>query len=69
MGRKGKRALNKLVDSLFHKKIYKDNIYACLIDSFLHFAVEDNLLESIEKFLKYNLGWLMRCLRMKKRRD
>jgi len=55
---KGK--LNKMIDNIFHR--YGDNIYASLIDSFLHFAVEDNLEESIKKFVKYNLGWVIRCL-------
>ncbi|RLI78622.1 hypothetical protein DRP04_09950 [Archaeoglobales archaeon] len=55
---KGK--LNKMIDNIFHK--FGDNIYASLIDSFMHMAVEDNLEESIIKFIRYNLGWVIRCL-------
>ena len=55
-----KEKLNKMIDNIFHR--FGDNIYASLIDSFLHFAVEDNLEESIKKFVKYNLGWVIRCL-------
>jgi hypothetical protein len=53
--------LNKQIDSVLHPLAKKSKVYV-LIDTAAHVAVEqaDAFIESLYKFVKYNLGKLLR---------
>lgn len=49
--------LNRLIDQTFHPCFHKDKSYI-IIDTALHFIVEQNLKQSTKKFLRYSLKYL-----------
>lgn len=65
--RRPKGAINKLIDLAIHPH-FRRNVGLVFVDGLLHALVEQNLKESLSKFLKYNFPVLLREAYRKRRK-
>ena len=61
-----KGELNRFIDDQIHP-YFKEYPAMILLDGLLHAIIEQNLNESLWKFIKYNAPKLLRCLLGKRR--
>ena len=57
--RNSKTRLNHLIDLVMHP-MFRSSKTAVLVDGLLHAVVEGNPRESLRKFIRYNLKYLLR---------